>query len=1215
MSSPNDVLKDHRRQLIQRLVNRSPLLRFLPGSTRQDLFDIFKEDPELPNILSVQDDKKRLSVKSSDELLGLVMNADPQPGRVDKIQSSAVTRIRKILNEVDDYRHTTGQHSCFIAYPLLYVPTIDNRYIIAPVFLWPILPRLERNAIIFERLEENGDQAEGPIFNRILQAWLKHEYGVDLNIGEADEDLSITNIAEVTRKIFSQMTECKIDVPPLVSCGGRDAIKSFASKLKGPQLLPWCMWGHAPFKGQALLDDLDNLEEIIKDNPNDCGLLKYFLFPNLRPNGIESPAPVEDDKWLITDTDVSQEKCVWQARNSDVVVIQGPPGTGKSQTIVNIIADGLEKGQSILLVCQKRAALDVVLKRIVAAGLGELAEIIEEPAQDRLRIIRGIKSIESDFDILPIQQQRSFVCSNISECDDYLYRATRALNYTNDNSHPPYRDLLSVRSKQYKLGYNVSGNFQNVYVRFREAVGNPVDRKYLNDYQNHIKTFTSMYLECDYENNPWRDVLYNNFVSAKDYDEASGIAAEANNMAQMLIKEKNPTFYNECHGWLAEHEMGAEHFLQLISKDKREFVGYFVKLARLSRRLRKYLPDENVKRLIDDVRNNSDYTYAYGTLEENCGWLQNITEIKRNIYADPIIKLLFSQCQDDLSSWNIILDALVYQSWLDKLFEIFEELNIQPQVLAKKKDEYADHLNEKKELDILDILKRYSHRLKRVEALEQNNLLRLRKGGGVKKTTLRRLFKTGYHHVSKIRPLILTNPETVSSIYDLQPGLFDLLIIDEASQMYVSDALPILYRSKKVVISGDSMQMPPSDFFVSSMDDEDVDREDNEIEEEPLQENQSGIAAEGEYCLLDAAERVIAVGRPGRKRLQVHYRSENKELIDFSNYAFYDGSLLAPSGNSRLPSFMRAPIHIETVNGTFIGGINENEAKVIAHTLRDIWRSTTEYSVGVIVFNVRQREYLVELLDQIAESDPEFSKRLSIERERKTPDGEDVGFFVRSVEHVQGDERDIIIMGTTYSGNSRNYGPISRKEKGRRRLNVAVTRAKRGMYILTSLNIDAISNDIQKEDTENYYLWKYMCYARAVDCGDKEEIYRILNSFHHKPPEPSREQPDSEFEIDVAEFLRRNNYHVDYQIGESGFRIDLGVKKPKDSKTYLCGIECDGRIYHSGWKARENDIWRQRVLETKGWKIVRIWSTDWYRNAANTQKKLLEKLFMLQNQD
>jgi REase_MTES_1575/AAA domain len=310
-----------------------------------------------------------------------------------------------------------------------------------------------------------------------------------------------------------------------------------------------------------------------------------------------------------------------------------------------------------------------------------------------------------------------------------------------------------------------------------------------------------------------------------------------------------------------------------------------------------------------------------------------------------------------------------------------------------------------------------------------------------------------------------------------------------------------------------------------------------------------------------------------------------------------------------LPVIIKAPIELNKVeDAQAVKGVNRVEALTVVRRIKEIWQQQDTLSLGVITLNVKQKDLIDDLLFEEAQLNNAFANRLEQER-INSKDGEDIGFFVRSVEHVQGDERDIIILSTVYDGVRKNFGAITKKEKGRKRLNVAITRAKLGMIIYSSLNIDGISNDNQRDESENYWFWKYLCYAKAISSGynkTAKSVLQSLNPTFHQPC--SDTEPDSYFEEDVVEFLRTNNYHVDYQIGESGFSIDLGVKRNDNDRLYLCGIECDGRQYHNSWSARLNDIWRQKILANKGWRIVRIWSDDWFDNREQTQKKLLAQL-------
>jgi very-short-patch-repair endonuclease len=411
------------------------------------------------------------------------------------------------------------------------------------------------------------------------------------------------------------------------------------------------------------------------------------------------------------------------------------------------------------------------------------------------------------------------------------------------------------------------------------------------------------------------------------------------------------------------------------------------------------------------------------------------------------------------------------------------------------------------------------------------------------------------------------------------------------------------------VIAGDSKQMPPSDFFASSESSDSDWYDEDEIDEDdapPVTTEHRLIAAAGEYCLLDAAENSLPKGAAAQRMLEIHYRSAAKELIEFSNHAFYDGKLQAPPGNPSADVMFNRPIRYQKVQGQFKSGINRIEATQIVNFLKELWKIPDSPSVGVIVFNMKQKGELEQQIEELASHEEAFKERWLNERERMH-EGEDVGFFVRSVEHVQGDERELIILGTTYAGDSRNFGPLTKKDKGRKRLNVAITRAKRGMLVFSSLNLNAMASDAGS-DKEGWFLQQFLRYAKAVSDNDSGSMNAVLNAVNPARTQEQREQQfDSPFEQDVAEFLAQHNYTVDTQIGESGFRIDLGVRRTQGGG-YLCGIECDGAQYHSGWRARTNDIWRQRILESKGWEIIRIWSTDWFNDLEKEKRRVLHEI-------
>ena len=592
------------------------------------------------------------------------------------------------------------------------------------------------------------------------------------------------------------------------------------------------------------------------------------------------------------------------------------------------------------------------------------------------------------------------------------------------------------------------------------------------------------------------------------------------------------------------------------------------------------------------------------------GKSNDVIRLKRKIFENPIQQVLHDGYLNRLSDWTTLIELAFFENWRRSLKQRFPDAYKSVADIKMATISLSRQLVKKQNLDREWIRLNFDEKESAANSLKSRNALREKGSSRTKtrKTEIRDLFnKDNFEDLTRIFPVILCNPETACTVLPLTKGLFDLVIIDEASQMFVAEALPLIYRGKRILIAGDSMQMPPSDFFASVSDEEewlgDGSPDDDDADESVIPT--TGIPAHGEYCLLDVAEKAVC-RNDGRRLLEIHYRSAYSELIEFSNHAFYEGKIQCPPSNSGTNSLFNTPIIFKEVMGQFIKGINEIEARSIVEHLRKIWSTPIPPTCGVIVFNVKQQAYIESLLEELSLNEPGFMTIFERERSRKE-DGEDVGFFIRSVEHVQGDERDIIIIGSTYSGDTNRFGPLSKANKGRRRLNVAITRSKKAMIVLTSLNQRPITSTLMDGINDADFIFLFLAYANAVNNCDKETIERILKQINHKRHSVDQRRYDSPFEQEVSDFLINHNYEVDSQVGEGGFRIDLAVKNP-NGMGYLCGIECDGALYHSGWKARFNDIWRQNILESKGWKILRIWSTDWFNDKQNTQAEILKTL-------
>lgn len=1207
-----DILKNHREHYVTRLVSqKNPFLKFTPSTYREDLVNVATIKSELTQKkaqidfleTSITDQSLVIELEKDEkitplEILKNLLSTEPKSIEIKNVGKTIQAKFLKIKNESDDYFHATGQVSFQIGFPFVYVAE-GKASKFTPLFLWAISCEVRGNSIVFKRVVDEDKEPLEPQLNYIFKAWLQHEKKLRLNWRNS-ENLCFENIKEETTNALKIWEECEINFDPekIIAVPSNEFLES--EDIEIAKVFPCAMLGCLPFKGQALLDDLDKLIEQLQTGESNR-VLDYFLKPVDSSVQENAPKPSDNDKWLVTDYDHSQESVVWNTRKFDLMVLQGPPGTGKSQVIVNLIADAVANKKKVLVVCQKKAALEVIRKRLDANGLGDLVQLIEEPQNDRMRIIKSIRAIENNFSSSSeLSVERNKTSETLIEYETALDKTNALLSENKNGKHPNYGNLKARLHQLAQDGIDAYGKLNLLYQKTTQSSEwLPDTQKELQALLQETGKFLQQYRSCNYAENPYRNLEQSPEIPA----ELRSIINQVNGLAQSLENSESD-FYAPQNAWLAEHDWAIQSYASFLSPQNKQPNETFRYLVHNTHKLNKWFPKNYTDALLAAVRNDKKIN-EYSRLKELIGSIDQVLFVKTKLNEQVALNFLFRNSPEKIEHWQKIIECFRFQLWLDALAK---QGDISKFAFEDKKNKLQQALQEKRNQDVQDIRAKYSHRIQARNDLQDANLLRLKKSSNAPKTTLRKLYTAGFESVHQLQPVLLTNPEGVSAVLELTPNLYDLVVIDEASQMYMADALPILYRAKTAFLSGDSQQMPPSDFFASAGDIENAD------DEEADEDDDSGdktrlIAADGEYCLLDAAEYAVKKGNPNHAMLSVHYRSEFKELIDFSNHAFYEGKLIAAVSNRVCPSVIKSPIELNVIeNATAKAGANPTEALAVVERIAELWKQQDTFSIGVITLNVKQKDQIDDLLFERGQQDSEFLARLEQERNR-TKDGEDVGFFVRSVEHVQGDERDLIIFSTAYDGIKRNFGAISRKEKGRKRLNVAVTRAKLGMIIYTSLTIDAISNESQRDATESYWFWQYMRYARAVSDKDKKMTETILNSLSVKTSQSSTDaEPDSFFEEDVADFLRAQNYHVDYQIGESGFKIDLGVKRNVNDEIYLCGIECDGRQYHSSWSARLNDIWRQNILENKGWKIIRIWSNDWFDNREETQMKLLADL-------
>ena len=432
---------------------------------------------------------------------------------------------------------------------------------------------------------------------------------------------------------------------------------------------------------------------------------------------------------------------------------------------------------------------------------------------------------------------------------------------------------------------------------------------------------------------------------------------------------------------------------------------------------------------------------------------------------------------------------------------------------------------------------------------------------------IRELLSETAELVQELKPCFMMSPLSVSQYL---PGdmRFDVVIFDEASQVLPSDAVNCVYRGQQLIVAGDQKQLPPTDFFASA--DHDPDDQDTD---------------------LDSFESVLdlAKGAGGLTSLPLrwHYRSQHEALITYSNYRFYKGQLYTFPG-----AVFEAPdlgLKLIEVNGQYRrGGARDNpiEAAKVAERVAHHLHENPTLSIGVVTFSGAQEDAVRDALENRASEDPELAERLA-DHDRLD------GFFVKNLENVQGDERDLIIFSVGYGPDefdklTMNFGPLNR-DGGWRRLNVAITRARRRVEVVSSFRANRMT-ETQSDGVR--HLRGYLDFAE-----------RGLPALA-QDTEGSLGDPESPFEEQVMQVIQSWGYDAVPQVGAAGYRIDMAVRHPDRPGQYVLAVECDGAAYHSAKTARDRDRLREGVLVGLGWRVHRIWGISWWRDRDTQLSRL-----------
>ncbi|OUL30926.1 AAA domain-containing protein [Nostoc sp. 106C] len=563
---------------------------------------------------------------------------------------------------------------------------------------------------------------------------------------------------------------------------------------------------------------------------------------------------------------------------------------------------------------------------------------------------------------------------------------------------------------------------------------------------------------------------------------------------------------------------------------------------------------------------------------------QLVEELEAIGAKDFLLKLRESNIQANF--WFLVLQKGIYKDWLQYILDSTELRNFNQKRHEQKLEEFSQLDIEQYQVAIQCLRQLHAERWKewsrQSEAKKQ--ILSLEKQNTLKKghKKIRQFIKDASKLVTTLKPFWLMSPLAVSQYIEPEAVEFDVVIFDEASQICTEDAVPSIMRAKQVIVVGDNKQLPPTYFFKSNA-------SGDEGEEQEIYES-----------LLDESSTFLE-----KFTLKWHYRSKHESLIAFSNQNFYDSELLTFPNPAKNPNL---GVHFEYVpDGIYTPGdsakYNIREAQKVAeltikHCLEHCreHQDLSELSLGIITLNESQAEMIRDKLQQLSSNYPDIQE-LCQEDSRN--------FFIKPIERVQGDQQEVIIFsfGFGFYENSQNlvhkFGPLT-NPGGRRRLNVAVTRAKSKFVLVASIK----AADFDSDNEEVKLIQKYFEFAEKG--GEKLDI-QFDNNFA---------ESDFLFEEDVYQALTQQGYRIKKRVGRSAYPIDLAVidERQQETEEFLLGIVCDGTIYHKYPTARERDRLRHKILKDLGWNIYRIWSREWYENRNGQIELLVEHIKDLLNQ-
>ncbi len=1075
-------------------------------------------------------------------------------------------RIITLYRETNKAFKETGAYDLYLAYPFIEgIFKRESFAIRAPLLFFPVkLKRTKRTFslvkdkdkdIVFNRdlllatskMEKNKIIANAPYINAfnkkvLMETVIPYYKDNGINIKNGDISYTFKEYDNVLKDTFIKRKKGVFSLNEYLILGRYKLYSSFIQKDMNKILNT---------------NKYNELLEGLIDESNLYSKEKHSSFKETK-DGVD-----ETKLSYINEINFSQEKVINLVTKEKKLVVWGPPGTGKSQTITNLIAASVMKGENVLVVSEKKVALDVIYSRLRSASKYTMFIDDAENKQDFYYKLNNFVNPSPprrtlNNDIYRLEEEIETILKTMNQSLKLLYNQ----KIEDVPIHELYSRYVTDKAIIKELSpKRVHQMFQNTFKKIA-----------FNELKQLEKTFDKASNLKDY-------LGYNKIV--KTYPIIKKLELKITRSNKIEFQEFNDDYLALVESlnksWIFKRRKLKKAFLN----DNKLRLKFLTKKARTDKKYLKLLlkNKELHQYLFDNVAKISKIKTKYQQLSK-----------KEIIFVEMLQHHHLVKDIPNISKYRHYLFDAFYTGYLEE----FKTKNQKYLYIIDKYEEKVKTLNalisEKQQITIESFeMELYKHALNFSNSKRIMDIKRILEG-------TRRMSVKAFIDIFQLELLNnvriwMMTPEVVSAVIPLNYGMFDLVIFDEASQMYVEKGIPAIYRAKKVVIAGDTKQLRPSSLGIGRLEEED-----EYYENEGLKD----ISMDAK-SLLD-----LARYKYDETILNYHYRSKYEELIAFSNHAFYEGKLIV-SPNVSLSK--KPPIeYIYVKNGIFENRRNLQEATAVIKLIKKVFREReNNETIGVITFNSSQRDLIENYIDEELFKKSRYQKQFTTELFRND-NGEDTSLFVKNIENVQGDERDIIIFSMGYAKN--NDGVIARRfgwlnnEGGQNRLNVAISRAKKKIYFVSSLYPEELKVDDLKSEGPKL-LKNYMRYCYYVSNNQVDRAKAVLEQLSSLENDQKNNQLSSLVES-IKKKLESNNFTVETALGIGNYKIDLAIYD-EENATFKLGIICDFDDYLT-LDARRDLLHQEKYLQARNWKIYRIFASNWYANPQKEMKRIKEIL-------